>query len=271
MDALRLVDDWPVDTAAVAVVRRGGLVLGSRGLTDQVLPLASVTKPLAAYALLVAVEEEALTLDDPAGPEGSTVRHLLAHASGLAPGRRESVAAPGTRRIYSNAGYEVLGETLEKASGIGFAGYLREAVLAPLGMSGARLDGSPAVDGHASVDDLALFVAELMAPRLVDPSTLAEATSVQFPGLSGILPGFGRQESNDWGLGFELRDHKSPHWTGAANSPATFGHFGQSGTFLWVDPSGGLACVCLTDRTFDTWATELWPPLADAVLAEAAA
>jgi CubicO group peptidase (beta-lactamase class C family) len=83
-----------------------------------------------------------------------------------------------------------------------------------------------------------------------------------------VLPGFGRQEPNDWGLGFELRDRKSPHWTGRANSERTFGHFGRSGTFLWVDPDAGVALACLTDREFGEWAAEAWPLLSDAVLAE---
>ncbi len=96
--------------------------------------------------------------------------------------------------------------------------------------------------------------------------TLATATTVAFPGLTGILPGFGRQEPNDWGLGFELRDHKTPHWTGTRNSPATFGHFGRTGTFLWVDPDAALALVALTDRDFGPWAAEAWPALSDAVL-----
>ena len=39
----------------------------------------------------------------------------------------------------------------------------------------------------------------------------------------------------------ELRDRKSPHWTGSRNSERTFGHFGRSGTFLWVDPEPGIA------------------------------
>lgn len=268
VDALRLVDDWPVPTAAVAVVGADGAVLGSAGPTDRVFPLASVTKPLAAYAVLVGVEEEALGLDDAAGPEGSTVRHLLAHASGLAYDKRAVAARPGSRRIYSNAGFEVLGEALEQASGIGFAGYLREAVFMPLGMRGARLDGSPAADGYASVEDVAAFAAELLTPRLLDASTAGAATSVQFPGLVGVLPGFGRQEPNDWGLGFEVRGAKAPHWTGQRNSPRTFGHFGQSGTFLWVDPDARLACVCLTDRDFGSWAAEAWPALSDAVLAD---
>jgi len=96
----------------------------------------------------------------------------------------------------------------------------------------------------------------------------SEATSVQFPGLTGVLPGFGVQRPNDWGLGFEIRDAKSPHWTGSANSARSYGHFGQSGTFIWVDPDRDLALVALTDRDFGDWAYEPWPALSDAVIAE---
>lgn len=84
--------------------------------------------------------------------------------------------------------------------------------------------------------------------------------TVQYPGTKGVLPGYGHQNPNDWGLGFEIRDGKSPHWTGSASSPRTFGHFGQSGTFLWIDPDAALACVSLTDRAFGPWAVEAWPP-----------
>jgi CubicO group peptidase (beta-lactamase class C family) len=76
-------------------------------------------------------------------------------------------------------------------------------------------------------------------------------------------------EPNDWGLGFELKDRKHPHWTGERNSTRTFGHFGRSGTFLWVDPDAAVACACLTDEPFGAWAKEAWPRLADAVLADA--
>jgi CubicO group peptidase (beta-lactamase class C family) len=75
-------------------------------------------------------------------------------------------------------------------------------------------------------------------------------------------------EPNDWGLGFELKDGKRPHWTGELNSPATFGHFGRSGTFLWIDPDAGIGLACLTDREFDDWAKAAWPRLSDSVLAE---
>jgi CubicO group peptidase (beta-lactamase class C family) len=255
---------------SVAVVAADGTRLGEYGDQDRVYRLASVTKPLSAYAVLIAVEEGALEWEQPAGPPGSTVRHLIAHASGLAFDTDQVQARPGTRRIYSNTGFAVLGETLAKASGIGFADYLAEAVLGPLGMSATRLTGSPGAGAESSCADLARFAAELQAPRLVAPETLAAARSVQFPGLDGVVPGFGRQRPNDWGLGFEIRGEKSPHWTGSRSSPGTFGHFGQSGTFLWVDPDAGAACVALTDRDFDKWAAEAWPPFTDAVLTELA-
>jgi CubicO group peptidase (beta-lactamase class C family) len=179
-------------------------------------------------------------------------------------------AEPGARRLYSNAGFEVLGDHVAKATDIPFSEYLRQAVLDPLGMAATTLDGggSPAKDGVSSVADLARFAAELQAPRLLDPRTVAEAMTVQFPGTKGVLPGYGHQNPNDWGLGFEIRDGKAPHWTGASSSPRTFGHFGQSGTFLWVDPDAGLACTALTDRAFGPWATEVWPDFTDAVLRE---
>jgi CubicO group peptidase (beta-lactamase class C family) len=268
VQSLALIDDWPADHAAAGVVAADGTVRGTRGDTTRRFPLASVTKPLVATAALVAIEEEAVTLDQPAGPEGSTVRHLLAHTSGLAFGEHRAVAEPGARRLYSSAGFEVLAETIEQATGIGFADYLHEAVLAPLGMASTTLDGSPGHGATSTVDDLLRLAAELQAPTLVDASTLAEATAVQFPGLNGTIPGFGHQKPNDWGLGFELRDGKSPHWTGTRNSPRTFGHFGQSGTFLWVDPDAGTALVALSDRDFGDWAKTAWPALSDAVLTD---
>jgi CubicO group peptidase (beta-lactamase class C family) len=268
LQSLALIEEWPVPTAAAAVVRADGTVLGTHGPAGRPFALASVSKPLAAYAVLVAYEEGAVELDEPAGPEGSTVRHLLAHTSGLAFDEHRVTAPPGQRRLYSNAGFEQLGDHVAKATEIPFAEYARQAVLEPLGMTSTALDGSPAKDGVSTVDDLVRFAAEVQAPRLLDPRTVAEMMSVQYPGTKGVLPGYGHRSPNDWGLGFEIRDSKSPHWTGSSSSPRTFGHFGQSGTFLWIDPDAGAACVALTDRAFGAWATEAWPPFTDAVLAE---
>ncbi|OLR89849.1 serine hydrolase domain-containing protein [Actinokineospora bangkokensis] len=264
---MRLIEDWPVENAAAAVVR-GGDVVDSSGDQERGYRLASVTKLLSAYAVLVAVEEGAVEWDQPAGPEGATVRHLIAHTAGYAFDSTDVQAAPGTRRIYSNAGFQVLADTVAESSGIGFADYLAEGVLKPLGMASTALEGHAGAGAVSTCGDLAVFAGELQNPTLVSRELFAEATSVVFPGLNGVLPGYGMQKPNDWGLGFELRDGKSPHWTGTANSARTFGHFGQSGTFLWVDPEAGLACVALTDRQFGPWAVEAWPPFSDQVLAD---
>jgi CubicO group peptidase (beta-lactamase class C family) len=267
LDAL---DDWPVDTAAAAVIGPSG-VLATYGPTAHEFRLASVTKPLAALALLVAVEEEAIGLDDPADPAllpGATLRHLLAHASGVAPERPLRSFGPGERRVYSNVGIELAAGLLESATDIAFDRYLDEAVLRPLRMTHTSLPGSAARDGVSTVADLALVAHELLAPTgLLSAPTLADLARVQYPGLRGVLPGYGPQDPNDWGLGFEIRAAKSPHWTGSANSPSTYGHFGQSGTMLWIDPAAQLALVALADRDFAEWAMTGWPALSDAVLA----
>jgi CubicO group peptidase (beta-lactamase class C family) len=267
VDALALIDGWPVDNKAAGVVRSEEI--WTHGSADHPFRLASVTKLFTAVAVLVAAEEGVLDLDEPAGPPGSTVRHLLGHASGLPFDGPRPISKPGKRRIYSNTGFEQLGAFLGERAEMPFAEYLSAAVLDPLGLTGTTLvEGSPAAGLHGPLADLLVFARELMAPTLVAAETLDEATSVSFPGLAGILPDFGRYEPLDWGLGFELRNAKAPHWTGEHNSPSTFGHFGGSGTFLWADPDAGGACVCLTDRNFGEWAKEAWPPFSDAVLAE---
>jgi CubicO group peptidase (beta-lactamase class C family) len=265
--ALAAIERWPVGAAAAAVVGPDG-VLDQHGQTDAVVALASVTKLLATHAVLIALEEGSLSLNDEAGPPRASVQHLLSHASGLPFEGGAPLAAPGTRRIYSNAGFEVLGDVLAARTGVPVAQYLTEATLGPLGMQVTELRGSPAKDAWSSVDDLARFTAELIRPRLISVDTLRAATTVSFPGLAGVLPGFGRMDPNDWGLGFELRSQKAPHWTGTRNSASTFGHFGRSGTFLWVDPTVTLGLVCLTNRPFGPWAIEAWPALSDAVLDE---
>jgi CubicO group peptidase (beta-lactamase class C family) len=266
MDVLAQIDGWGAPTAAATVVDRDGRRLARHGPTDAVLRIASIAKLLTTYAVLIAVEEGTVTLDEPAGPPGATVRHLLAHAAGYGFTGPTPIARPGRRRIYSNTGIEVLAAHLEAAAGVPFADYLGEAVLAPLGLVSSTLRGSPAHGFDSTVDDLARFAAELFTPTLIAPATLTEATSVQFPGLAGKLPDVGTYDPLDWGLGFELRNAKHPHWTGTTNSPATFGHFGGSGCFLWVDPVAGRALVALTNRQFGPWALTAWPALSDDVL-----
>jgi CubicO group peptidase (beta-lactamase class C family) len=266
MDALRHVDGWPAPEAAVAVVGPEG-VRAARGDGGRVFYWASVTKLVTAYACLVAAEEGVVELDEPAGPPGSTLRHLLAHASGLPFEPGAPIGRPGRRRIYSNPGVEAAAELVAERAEMPFADYQRAAVLEPLAMR-SELRGSPAWAMHGTLDDLVAFASELLEPQIVARETLEEATAVAFPGLSGVVPGFGRYDPCDWGLGFELKNGKTPHWTGTRNSLRTYGHFGASGTFLWVDPDARLACACLTDHEFGDWAKEAWPRLADAILEE---
>jgi CubicO group peptidase (beta-lactamase class C family) len=266
VEALHQIDEWGAPFAAVGVATAAGIV-STHGDASRAVHLASVSKPIAARAVLVAAEEGVVDLDEPAGPPGSTVRHLLAHASGLPFEGEAPIAPPGRRRIYSNEGFRVVGDHLARRAEMSFADYVGAAIARPLGLT---LDprGHPGAGMHASLGDVLSLGRELLAPCVVALETHAEMVHVQFPGLDGVLPDFGRFSPLDWGLGVELKGEKAGHWSGSLTSPATFGHFGGSGTFLWVDPDRGVACSALTTRPFGDWAKTAWPRLSDAVLEE---
>lgn len=228
----------------------------------------SVTKLVSAYACLIAVDRGAVSLEDAAGPAGATLRHLLSHSSGLAFDSDTVLAAPGAKRIYSNLGIQLAGQLVASRVGMDFREWARQTVLDPLGMDTAEFHGSAADGMRGSAIDLAEFGRAVLGGLLVSPGLFAQATSVAFPGLRGVLPGYGRQQSNDWGLGFEIRNHKEPHWTGNNNSPRTFGHFGWSGSFLWVDPDVSLAACFLGAEPFGEVHQQVWPELSDSILAE---
>jgi len=263
-DVLAAADDWPVATVVVGVTDARATV-ATHGPTDQDFWWASITKILTAWATLIVVQDGMLHLDEPAGPEGSTVRHLLAHASGLPPAEGGHTVRAEHRRIYSNHGYEVLADLVADRVGLPFAEHLDVEVLQPLGMTATRLEGSPAADAHGTMADLLILARELLDPTLLDEPLATEAARVQFPGLRGVLPSYGRHDDNAWGLGPEVRAAKSPHWTGPAQPPTTFGHFGMSGSYLWVDRDAGVAAGCLADGGFDQWAIDAWAPFNDRV------
>lgn len=266
MKAFAQLDDWPSPTVAAAVLTPTGDI-HRHGDTSKVFALASITKLFTAAGVLLAVEEGSVELDELIGERGATVTDLLAHASGLAP-NGTVLDDPGRRRIYSNAGYEQLAAAVETATEIPFHTYLTEGIFYPLGMTSTSLTGSPAFGAESTVDDLVAFVQGLA--QLLDPTTVANMTSEHLPELIGVLPGYGRQAPNPWGLGPEIRGVKQPHWTGELQSPKTWGHFGQAGTFVWVDPAVDVACVVLTDLAFDEWAKPRWPAFSDAVHTELA-
>lgn len=264
-DLSSLTAGWPGASDTLAIADESSL-LGATGHIDQVTEIASVSKLFTCVAVLIAVEEGTLELDEPAGPEGSTVRHLMAHASGLGLGDGTRLLGPGRRRIYSNVGIELLAEHMAQRSGMSFRDYLVEGVVEPLGLVGFDPTGSPAHGMLASTRHLIQLGQELLAPTLLSPATVALATSPAFPDLLGVLPGFRAAAPNPWGLGFEIRGHKDPHWTSRSHSPETFGHFGGSGSFLWIDPTRRLVGASTSSEPFGEWALAAWPAANGALL-----
>lgn len=258
--------------AAVGLITPEGELLAAHGDLDKVYPLASVSKLVATYAALVAIERGHLSLGDPAGegtPSGCTVEHLLSHSAGYAFEGGEFLAQPGQRRMYTNAGIEQLAVVVSDAVGQPFDSWVRDTVTGPLGMDSLEITGSPAKDYLGSINDLLLLADEFLTPSLISQALADDAHRPHFPELAGVLPGYGRQSPNDWGLGAEIKGSKSPHWTGSRHSARTYGHFGQSGSYLWVDPEAGhagLAGAFLSNKNFSEDHARIWPELGDLLL-----
>jgi CubicO group peptidase (beta-lactamase class C family) len=266
--ALAPLDAWGVPHAGAIVVDRDG-PLAEHGDTTRVLPIASLAKPLTAATVLAMAASGDVDLEEPVGPtaeQGATLRHVLAHAAGLGFDAGDRTMAPGVRRIYSNWGFEVAAAHAEARSGRPFADLLVEHLTGPLGMVATTLDGSPAWAMTSTVADLARFARELLAPSALPAAAHEHLTTVAFPELDGVLPGFGRQRPNGWTLGLEVRGTKDPHWSGTRMSPLAVGHFGRSGSLVWADGQAGVAIASLSGQDFGDWARPAWPAMNDAVL-----
>lgn len=264
---LQKIEQWPVSEAAAAVLQSDRHI-ATVGDVEHRFELASVSKLLTAYAVLIAAEEGAFDIDDrvpdsvaAAFDTPPTIRELLAHAGGVGFQEPKPEKPAQERRIYSSAGYEMLADTIAETTGIPFVEYADEALNKPLGMS-VDFGGSAGHGFSASVQDLIAFAKEILSPRLLSQQGLHEAMSVQFPALDGIVPGYGRQQPCPWGLGFERfgvdNSIKHPHWLGEDMPAGTAGHFGQAGTFLWVEKDSGVAAIVLTDEPFGDWAKQRW-------------
>lgn len=185
------------------------------------------------------------------------VRRILAD-------REELYFAPGTAYRYSNSGYALLARIAEEASGDSFAAVLRRSIFAPLGMSGscAHVKGEGVVDNRAfgysmagsewvltdqgptsavlgdggiysSVDDLALWSREILAPRFFSPALVERATVPRIDTGDGVIR---------YGYGWRSWSH---------HGLRILAHTGETIGFrnaLVLAPERELAAVILTNR-----------------------
>jgi len=252
---------------ALVGVTNSAETLALQGDAQQVLPLASVTKPLTAWGTFVAIERGLVDLDDEVGPQGATVHHLLDHTSGLPFEGDVPQHAPGARRTYSNVGIDALAAHVATAVGMDFSQWMAQEVTGPLGMSSTDVTGRPSAGGLASIADLLTFGREVLQPTLISPELRDYALTVSQPGLRGLVPGYGSFDDNQWGLGFELKGAKTPHWTGDTLAPETAGHFGGMGSFLFIDRTREIAAAFLSGVPFGEDHKRIWPGLTDEILA----
>jgi uncharacterized protein YbbC (DUF1343 family)/CubicO group peptidase (beta-lactamase class C family) len=269
---------------------------------DTVFDLASLTKPLAtATAVLVLLEQGKLRLSDPValhlpefGRHGKgrvTVEQLLLHTGGLIAdnavadyrdGRAKAlervwdlrpVAEPGARFRYSDVGYIVLGELVERLSGKPLDAFTREHVWGPLGMRDTgfrpgralaaraaptelaggrwlrgevhdprarRLGGEAGHAGlFATADDVASYARMLLNGGALGGQRVLSPAGVRLMTTPRPVPGGLRA------LGWDVRTSYSRN---RGELFGGFGHTGFTGTSLWVDPDSRTAVVFLSNR-----------------------
>src|SRR5581483_11903567 len=268
---------------------------------DTIFDIASLTKVVATNtAVMQLVQKGEVRDNDPVSkyiPEFAqndkdeiTVRELLTHDSGLAPdldlsqpwqgkdtGLRMAFAEklqdpPGSKFVYSDINFIVLGALVERVSGMPLDEYCERHIFAPLLMTHTRylppktwlakiaptqydennqmLRGvvhdptarrMGGVAGHAGVfstaDDLAKFAEFLLhGGPVLSPLVIEKMTTPQQPPTSQVLRGFG------W-------DIDSPFSTnrGELLPVGSFGHTGFTGTSLWIDPTTNTYIILLAN------------------------
>jgi uncharacterized protein YbbC (DUF1343 family)/CubicO group peptidase (beta-lactamase class C family) len=276
---------------------------------DTLFDLASLTKPVVtATALMLLVEEGKLRLTDrvaqylPAFRRGrkdeTTIEQLLVHTGGCIAdnpladyraGRAKAlervfdlapVTEPGTRFLYSDVGYIILGELVERVSGMPLDQFAAKHIFAPLGMNETgfrpqgqlKLRAAPTekrdgrwlqgevhdprahllggVAGHAGLfataDDLAVFAQMLLnhgaynGHRLLSPLTVRLMTTPR-PVQGKTAPGLRA-------LGWDVDTSYSANRGELFPRGESFGHTGFTGTSLWIDPGSQTAVVFLSNR-----------------------
>jgi len=277
--------------------------------TNTIFDLASLTKVIATTtAVMQLVEKGSLGLDDPVskywpefganGKEDVTIRELLIHYSGLKPDLKldsewlgydtallkicdqTPTCQPGTRFLYSDINFEILGEIVRRVSEKPLDVYCEAHIFRPLGMkntffkpprsfrkriapteyehgtSGNMLWGEVhdptarrmgGVAGHAGLfstaSDLALFAKMLLNGGSMRNAHILDATSVEMM----TLPQTPGDRIPPHGLGWSLDAPLSAN-RDALFPAGSFGHKGYTGTFIWIDPVSGIYIIVLTNR-----------------------
>lgn len=236
--------------------------------------------------------------------ERVTVRHLLTHTSGLPDMLPENTELrrknaplkafvegtcktpllfpPGTQVRYQSMGILLAAEIAERITRLPFRAFLAKELFTPLGMAHTALGlgkhriadtaqcqvpmednwhwnspywrnlGAPWGGVHANTADVARLLAYFLNPtgRVLRPDTARQMITNQNAGLN-----------KPWGIGWML----DPGAFGKQCSPATFGHWGSTGTVAWTDPAKSLICVLLTTRPADQSRAGLLGPVSDIV------
>ncbi len=257
MSANLLLDEWPGAPAVVLLSLEDGIVrrIAESGDLDDVREWASVSKMAVSLAFGVESDWELHRFDQPLGPPGATLSNLLSHSSGLGLEEGDPVVPVGTKRIYSNYGFDlavesILGENTADE-------WLQQRVFRPFGMSATKLEGRPSSGVIGSTNDLATLAVAWLRPGAIAKATRDRIITPYAPQLDGFVPGFGRFSPCPWGLGPEIQGDKH-HWMGDW-PPASFGHFGQSGSMILLNADEQIGLVATSTEPFGRWAAKLWP------------
>lgn len=302
----------------------------SDGVTlSTVFDVASVTKVAATTAMaMLLFQRGRLQIEQPVVelfPEFAardrrrnsvTVQMLLAHSSGLpayvrlfekARGRAELVklaaqcpleANPGSHSEYSDIGFIILGEMLQRITGESLYAFCLREVFTPLDMAATRFNPPQALRSEIppTVDDRT-FRYRVIQGEVHDENAWAMDGIAGHAGLfsnttdlmafAKCLLGFGPQLFRPQVVDLFTRRQTSPPGTSRAlgwDTPSppsqsgkhlsrySFGHLGYTGTSLWIDPEREVVIALLTNRTWPDNQSQLIkqvrPAFHDAVMEE---
>jgi CubicO group peptidase (beta-lactamase class C family) len=299
---------------------------------NTIYDVASLTKSVVT-STLVAMQVEAgrIALDLPVAryiPEWNTgpnpewrrtvtIRQLLTHSSGLPAhkdyfltlhSKREVIAAickepldyaPGTKMIYSDLGFILLGEILERATGKTVDQLAREQIFTRLGMADTTFNPAKSLDARiAPTENDATFRKRLLQGEVHDENAFAMDGVAGHAGMFSTAPDlatfcqmllnggiYAHQRlmtratislfaapqplaSNTFTLGWMVPTPDSS--SGRYFSARSFGHLGYTGTSIWIDPDRQLFVILLTNRVYPTRANDriaaVRPAVHDAVI-----